>query len=57
MSGTASAGKFLVDPNLMKELRRRVGAGFRDQDFEAVLGMDVVNGEGGSPKILAVEVW
>jgi hypothetical protein len=57
MSGTASAGKFLVDPNLMKELRRRVGPGFRDHDFEAVLGMDVVNGEGGSPKILAVEVW
>ncbi len=57
MSGTASAGKFLVNPNLMKELRRRVGPGFRDHDFEAVLGMDVVNGEGGSPKILAVEVW
>ncbi len=57
MSGTASAGKFLVDPNLMKELRRRVGSGFRDHDFEVVLGMDVVNGEGGSPEILAVEVW
>ena len=57
MSGTASAGKFLVDPNLLKELRRRVGPGFRDHDFEAVLGLDVVNGVGGSPRILAVEVW
>jgi hypothetical protein len=57
MSGTASAGKFLVDPNLLKELRRRVGPGFRDHDFEVVLGMDVVNGVGGSPSILAVEVW
>jgi hypothetical protein len=57
MSGTASAGKFLVDPNLLKELRRRVGPGFRDHDFEAVLGLDVVNGVGGSPQILAVEVW
>ncbi len=57
MSGTASAGKFLVDPNRLKELRRRVGPGFRDHDFEAVLGMDVVNGVGGSPRILAVEVW
>jgi hypothetical protein len=41
----------------MKELRRRVGRGFKDRDFEAVLGLDVVNGVGGSPKILAVEVW
>ena len=59
MSGTASAGRFLVDPNLLKELRRRVGPGFRDHDFEAVLGLDVVNGVGGSllPRILAVEVW
>jgi hypothetical protein len=57
MSGTASAGKFLVDPNLLKELRRRVGPGFKDHDFEAVLGLDVVNGVGGSPRILAVEVW
>jgi hypothetical protein len=57
MSGTASAGKFLVDPNLMKELRRRVGPGFKDRDFEAVLGLDVVNGMGGTPTILAVAVW
>lgn len=57
MSGTAAAGKFLVDPNRLKELRRRVGPGFRDHDFEAVLELDVVNGVGGSPRILAVEVW
>jgi hypothetical protein len=57
MSGTASAGEFLVDPNQLKELRRRVGRGFRDNDFEAVLGMDVVNGIAGSPRILAVVVW
>lgn len=57
MSGTASAGKFLVDPYQLKELRRRVGPGFRDHDFEAVLGMDVVNGIAGSPRILAVAVW
>jgi hypothetical protein len=57
MTGTAAAGKFLVDPNQVKELRRRVGPGFKDHDFEAVLGMDVVNGMAGSPRILAISVW
>jgi hypothetical protein len=57
MSGTAAAGEFMVDPNRLDELRKRVGPGFRDHDFEAVLGTDVVNGIPGSPKILAVAVW
>ena len=57
MSGTASAGEFMVDPNRIEELRKRVGPGFKDHDFEAVLGTDVVNGIPGSANILAVEVW
>jgi hypothetical protein len=57
MSGTAAAGDFMVDPDRLEELRKRVGAGFRDHDFEAVLGTDVVNGIPGSARILAVEVW
>jgi hypothetical protein len=57
MSGTAAAGEFMVNPNRLEELRKRVGHGFQDHDFEAVLGTDVVNGIPGSPKILAVEVW
>jgi hypothetical protein len=57
MSGTAAAGEFMVDPNRLEELLKRVGAGFRDHDFEAVLGTDVVNGIPGSATILAVEVW
>ena len=57
MSGTAAAGEFLVDPAQAEALRRRIGAGFRDRDFEAVLSTDVVNGIAGSPKILAVTVW
>jgi hypothetical protein len=57
MSGTAAAGEFMVDPNRLEELRRRVGPGFKDHDFEAVLGTDVVNGIPGSANILAVEVW
>ena len=57
MSGTAAAGEFLVDPQQLEELRRRVGPGFRDRDFEAVLSTDVVNGIAGSPRILTVAVW
>ncbi len=57
MSGTAAAGEFLVDPVQLEALRRRIGPGFRDHDFEAVLGTDVVNGIPGSAKILAVAVW
>ena len=56
MTGTAAAGEFLVDPRQIAELSRRVGAGFRDHDFEAVLSTDVVNGIAGSPQILAVAV-
>ena len=57
VSGTAAAGKFLVDPVQLEELQRRIGPGFRSHDFEAVLGTDVINGIAGSPKILAVAVW
>jgi hypothetical protein len=56
MCGTAAAGEFLVDPVQITELRRRVGAGFPDRDFEAVLSTDVVNGIAGSPRILTVAV-
>jgi hypothetical protein len=54
MSGTAAAGEFLVDPEQMKELRRRLGPAFSTRDFEVVLSTDVVNGIAGAPKILAV---
>jgi hypothetical protein len=57
MSGTAAAGEFLVDPHQLEELRRSVGPGFRDHDFEAVLSTDVVNGIAGSPKILTTATW
>jgi hypothetical protein len=57
MSGTAAAGGMLVDPKQMQELRRQVGPGFRDRDFEAILSTDVVNGIAGTPKILTVAVF
>jgi hypothetical protein len=57
MSATAAAGTLLVDPKQLEELRSKVGPGFRDHDFEAVLSTDVVNGMAGNPRIVAVSVW
>jgi hypothetical protein len=57
MSATASAGEFMVNPYCLEELRKKVGSGFRDRDFEAVLETDVVNGVPGSARILSVAVW
>ena len=57
MSGTAAAGEFVTDEGRMDELRQRMGAGFKDRDFEVVLSTDVVNGIAGTPRILAVAVW
>ena len=57
MSGTAAAGEFVSNPEGVLQLRRRVGSGFKDRDFEAVLSTDVVNGIAGAPRIVAVSVW
>jgi hypothetical protein len=56
MSGTAAAGEFLVNPRLMEDLRRKIGRGFKDHDFEAVLSTDVVHGVSGEPQILAAAI-
>lgn len=57
MSGTAAAGEFVSNPESVEVLRRRVGQGFKDHDFEAVLSTDVVSGIAGAPRIVAVSVW
>jgi hypothetical protein len=56
MSGTAAAGEFIGDGQRVEELRRRLGPGFKDHDFEIVLSTDVVNGLSGSAKIIAAAV-
>jgi hypothetical protein len=56
MCGTAAAGELLVNPQQLEELKRRVGAGFKSRDFEAVLSTDVVDGIAGEARIVAVSV-
>ena len=57
MTGTAAAGEFISDDHRAQELRQKLGAGFKEKDFEAVLSTDVVNGIAGAAKIEAVSVW
>ena len=57
MSGTAAAGEFVSNVQSVEQLRQRVGSGFKEHDFEAVLSTDVVNGIAGAPRIVAVSVW
>jgi hypothetical protein len=56
MTGTAAASELLTNPQLIEQLRERVGPGFREANFEAVLATDVVNGSAGEPRILTVDV-
>jgi hypothetical protein len=56
MTGTAAAGELLTDPALIEGLRKKVGPGFHDHNFEAVISTDVVNGSAGAPKILTIAV-
>jgi len=56
MSGTAAAGDFIADKSRVEELKRRIGLGFKDRDFEVVLSTDVVNGIPGEPKIVALSI-
>jgi hypothetical protein len=56
MSGTAAAGEFIGDEKRVEELRKRIGPGFQNLDFEIVLSTDVVNGMAGSPTVIAVAV-
>ena len=57
MTGTAAAGEFIADDHRAQELRQKLGASFKDKDFEAVLSTDVVNGISGAAKIEAVAAW
>jgi hypothetical protein len=56
MSGTAAAGEFITNDTLISELRNRIGARFKENDFEVVLSTDVTDGIAGTPKVVAVAV-
>jgi hypothetical protein len=55
-NGTEAAALFATSPRYMQLLRDRLGKGFSNQNIEAVLRVDVIDGKTGAPSILAVNV-
>lgn len=55
---TGVAARLLVDANYLKELTSRLPDQWRSKEnIEAVISVQVVNGEAGYPQIVAYEVW
>ena len=55
--GTLGAVDFITDPVRLAKLRESAPKGQRDANFQAVIGVDVVNGAIGPPKVLATYFW
>jgi hypothetical protein len=56
-NGTEGAAQFATSPRYMQQLRDRIGSDFGNQNVEAVLKVNVIDGKTGAPSIVAVHVW
>jgi hypothetical protein len=56
-NGTEAAAQFVTSPHYLELLRQRIGSGFGNRNFEAVLKVNVIKGETGAPSILAAYAW
>lgn len=56
-NGTEAAGEFIVSPDRLEELFRSAPAGWKDGNFEAVLKVEVVDGNTGASTVVAKEFW
>jgi hypothetical protein len=56
-NGTEAAAQFATSPRYMQQLRDRIGSDFGNQNVEAVLKVNVIDGKTGAPSIVAVHVW
>jgi hypothetical protein len=56
-NGTEAAAEFVTDPRYMAELESRMGRPISDQNVEAVLKINVVDGRTGAPSLQAVTGW
>ena len=52
-----AAAQFATSPRYMQQLRDRIGSDFGNQNVEAVLKVNVIDGKTGAPSIVAVHVW
>jgi hypothetical protein len=55
--GTLAAGRFLTDPQYLRELSDKLPKDWEQKNIEFVLATDVIDGSGGPPRVLASHVW
>jgi hypothetical protein len=56
-NGTEAAAQFATSPHYMQLLRDKIGRDFSNQNIEAILKVDVIDGKTGAPSILTVYSW
>jgi hypothetical protein len=55
--GTIAAGEFVTEPRYLEMLASRVPKHWDKKNLQVLLATDIVNGNTGPPRILAVHVW
>ena len=55
--GTAAASEFVTEDRFSREIVNAAPAGWKDGNFEVVLGAPVVDGQAGPPRIIASAYW
>jgi len=55
--GTQAAGEFLTNPKYFAEALRRAPRDWPRKNMQVVLSTNVMSGNAGPPKVLAVDVW
>ncbi len=56
-NGTEAAGEFAVSPEALEKLARLAPNGHLDENFEAVLKVEVVGGNTGAATVIATNFW
>ncbi len=55
--GTIAAGEMLSNPEYLKGLTSHAPKGWQYKNMEAVIETEVINGEAGPPRVVAVDFW
>lgn len=55
--GTLAAGEFLSDPKYMASIAQQAPAGWQKKNLQIVISTEVIKGNSGPPKALAIYAW
>jgi hypothetical protein len=56
-NGTVAASLVLTDDRYMEDLRRHKLLPREDQNFEAIISTQIIDGRPGPPRIVATHIW